>query len=153
MKQLLSGTTLAAVLALSLPAWAQLPPDMHQHAPSMQQQPSAARPQAAPSAGAPTGTTAEQGAEGMPRRQMMRRHERRHSGGQMHQRMRRGSTARSGSEPSDNVADQLNRQEAQRLSVGGMPSGMGPGSPSMPMPGGPAPGQPRPGSAQPGAPI
>ena len=159
MKQLLSGTALATLLALSIPAWAQSPvlsqaaPDTHQHAPSMQPQPSAATPRAAP----PARTTAEQSGERMPRRQMMRRHEQRHSGGQMHrrgqmhERMHRGGMARSGRDPSDNVANQLNAQEAQRLSGGGM----GPGGHGMPMRGGPGQMQmqPPPGSAPPGAPM
>ena len=155
MKQLLSGTALATLLALSIPTWAQSPalsqaaPDTHQHTPSMQQQPSAETPRAAP----PAGTAAEQSGERMPRRHMMRRHEQRHSGGQMHQRMHRGGMARSGSDPSDNVANQLNAQEAQRLSGSSMPGGMGPGGHSMPMRGGPGQMQPQPGSAQPGAPM
>ena len=52
--------------------------------------------------------------------------------------MHRGGMARRGSEPTDNVADQLNREEAQRSSGGGMLSG----DHTMPMHGGPARGQP-----------
>ena len=161
MKQLLSGTALAAVLAFSMPAWAQSTAPTSPSAPSetapslapstpstpsVPQQPSAAAPQAAPSTGMPAGRTAGQGDERMPRRHMMRGHEQRHSSGQMHRRgqmhqrgpMHHRGMTRRGSEPSDNVANQLNAQEAQRLSGSSMPrgpgpAGMGPGGHSMPM--------------------
>ena len=93
-------------------------------------------------------------------------HGRPHAQGQMRHGMHRGGMARRGSEASDNVADQLNAQEAQRLSGGGMP--MQGGTPmqggmmhgSMPMHGGmpvqqgaPAQNPSQPGSAQSGAPT
>jgi hypothetical protein len=139
MKHLFSGTAVAAVPAIATPIWAQSPttsyspgspttsesapyarpapatpqavPRTPQAAPYAQQSPAQAP--AAPAVGRAEATT-EQSAEPMPRRQSMRAHDRRQHAAHMP----RGAAGRKGSEPSDNVADQLNRQEAERLSSG-----------------------------------
>jgi hypothetical protein len=133
-----------------------------QAAPGMQQHP-AAPPQGSPSPGMAPSSTAEQTDQGMQRHHTMgsmRGHTRRHAQGQMHHGMHRGGMARRESHSSDNVANQLNAQEAQRLSGGTMPmQGSMPMQGGMPMHGGmqmqgaPAQRQPQPGSAPSSAPM
>jgi hypothetical protein len=131
MKYVLSGTAIAAALVIAAPVWAQTPMTPSSRTPA------ATAPTAAPEA--PMATKAH--------------HKRMHQ----HATAQRGKKAR-GASPSDNMANQLNAQEAARNAGGGMggaPGGMG-GAPA-PAYGGPrtAPyGQPNqiygiPGAGQP----
>ena len=178
-KQLLSGTALLALLALSMPAVAQAPAipaspgtaapspaapsssapaaQPMQAAPGSHQHPAAA-PQSSTSAGmAPSSTAAGQMDQGMQRRHKMdgmRGAGRRHGETATHHGMQRRGKAHRGGQPSDNVANQLNAQEAQRLSGGGLPTQGG--MPMHSMHGGmqmqPAPAQsPAPAGAAPSA--
>ena len=168
MKQLVSGPALLAVLALSMPAGAQAPatPSAPGTAAPSQVAPSSSAPAGQPMQAAP-GMHQHPADQGMPRRHKMggmRGHGPRQAQGQMHHRMHRGGMARKGSQTSDNVADQLNAQEAQRLSGGTMPmqgsmpmqggmmQGGMPMHGNMPMQAAPA-GQPQPGSAPSPAPM
>ena len=147
MKQLLSGTALAAALAIAAPVWAQTPTTPNpagtpsttapapytQSAPSttMQTAPSAtsqtapyaqqapARP-TSPSASAPaSSSTMEATTEPKARRHVVRHASHMRS---MH-RIRHAPLARRGSRaPSDSIANQLNRQELGRLSGSSMPA-------------------------------
>jgi hypothetical protein len=140
MNHMLSGTTLAVALAIGLPVWAQsltspyssgLPstsgsvpyvqpaPSMPQTAPSIPQQSATPSPQPAPyaqrapapSAGATTAPTGE-ATQSMPSGHAKRGHRVGHQAGQV------ARVGRRGGQPSDNVADQLNREEAGRLLPG-----------------------------------
>ena len=183
MNYLLTGTAVAA-LAIATPLWAQAPstyssgmpsatgttpyaqpaPAMpqapasvqqgaatpRQPAPVAQQAPAQRAPMRAP--GATTGRMPEQAAEGatqpMATHHAMRGHHRRHHGAGM------AHTTHRGGQMNDNIADQLNREEANRVASGGtMPPGSmsqmpmmqqgGPGQMAMPPGSPPAPG-PRP---------
>ena len=123
MKTIMSGAALAAILALAMPAWAQAPATT----PPQGKAAHASMPQAkkAPA----TKTTLA--------RKMS--HKNTH-----HAAMRHGprtTASRGGTGPTDNVANDLNRAEAQRaMSGGGMPPTGNPnmapmGAPSQPMPG------------------
>ena len=113
MNRLLSGTALVAALALAAPAWAEAP---------MTPRPLGG-PYTSETAPAPPSTIYSgqstpyvQGAPAEPRRQVMRRaYHKRHAA---HMRMHH---ARRSSAPSDNIANQLNRQELGRVSGSSVP--------------------------------
>ena len=139
MNHVLSGTALAVALAIVVPVWAQSPtslssgspstsgsvpyvqpaPSMSQTAPSIPQQSATPSPQPtpyaqrapAPSAGATTAPT-DEATQSMPSGHAKRGHRAGHQAGQV------ARVGRRGSQPSDNVADQLNREEAGRLLPG-----------------------------------
>jgi cytoskeletal protein RodZ len=148
MKHLLSGTALAAALAIAAPVWAQTPTTPNpagtpsttapapytQSAPSttMQTAPSATSQTAAPSAqqapAQPTSPSASAPASSSTTaaatEPKAKRHVVRHASHMrsMH-RVRHAPLARRGSRaPSDNIAAQLNRQELGRLSGSSMPA-------------------------------
>jgi len=152
MKQLLSGTALAAALAIAAPVWAQTPTTPNpagtpsttapapytQSAPSttapsttMQTAPSAtsqtapyaqqapARP-TSPSASAPaSSSTMEATTEPKARRHVVRHASHMRS---MHRTHHAPLARRGGRAPSDNIANQLNRQELGRVSGSSMPA-------------------------------
>ena len=107
MKTVMSGSALAAILALAMPAWAQ-----------------------APGANPPQGKTAHasmpqakkaHAAKGTHARKMSRKNTH-------HAAMRPGhrtTASRAGASPTDNVANDLNRSEAQRVMSGGSTPPMG----------------------------
>jgi len=120
MKHVLSGTALAAVLALAAPAWAQ-----SSTAPNSSNAPSATEaapggPQAAPKAHHPRSSRHMRMSHRV-NHAMMRRHQGHQFAAQMHHPISRMSAHRIGRGPSDNVAEQLNRQELERMSGSGMP--------------------------------
>jgi hypothetical protein len=122
MKTVMSGVALAAILALAMPAWADAPGKSYR---------SDAR------------------GKGVSMSHSKHAHATRgsHARGMSHRTMNRSATARmgGGASPTDNVANDLNRAEAQRLMTGGStpPMGgpnMGPmGNPNMGPMGGPNP--------------
>jgi len=154
MKQLLSGTALAAALAIAAPVWAQTPtapnpvgtPSTTAPAPYTQSAPSTTSPtapsttmQTAPSATSQTAPYAQQ-APARPTNPSASapassstteattepkapRHVVRHASHMrsMH-RIRHAPLARRGRAPSDTIANQLNRQELDRLSGSSMPA-------------------------------
>jgi len=129
MKRLLSGTVIAAALVIAAPAWAQ----------------TSASPMTPPSA--PSATSTPMGSMGS--------HMRSHRVKARHHATRHGK-GRAGS--SDNVANQLNAQEAAKNAGGGMGGAPAPAMGGAAAPGGPrnAYGQPNqiygmPGAGQPSA--
>jgi hypothetical protein len=124
MNTVLSGAALAAILALANPAWAQAPSAQNSQpepTPMTQAKPaSAAMPQAkkAPAAG---------GAHAAKTSQKNNTHAATHHSAKNHHAaharpMHRTTTARTGSRrPTDNVANQLNREEAQKLTGSSTP--------------------------------
>ena len=123
MKTVMSGAALAAILALAMPAWADAPSAHRSHGKSAHASMSHAQKGHA--------------ARGSHARKMSNRN--------MDRQWSQPTTSRmSGSSPTDNVANDLNRAEAQRLMTGGStpPMGgpnMGPmGNPNMGPMGGPA---------------
>ena len=130
MKHLLSGTAITAALVIAAPAWAQ----------------TSASPMT-PSPSAPSATSAPMGSMGS--------HMRSHRVKARHHAARHGK-ARAGS--SDNIANQLNAQEAAKNAGGGMGGAPAPAMGGAAAPGGPrnAYGQPNqiygmPGAGQPSA--
>jgi hypothetical protein len=127
MKTVMSGAALAAILALAMPVWAA----------DTSANPSPAQPSAQP----PAQTTMPHAKKGQA---APMRHARHGSHRAMHHASRTGAmrhhAARSGgSSPTDNMANQLNRAEAQKLSGTSAPPS---GTPNMAPMG--APNQPRP---------
>ncbi len=131
MKTVLSGVALTAILALASPAWAQAPgaqPD-----PTNATMPQAERPQAAP--GAPAGKTSHKNKTHAATHQSAKKHHAAEA-----RPMHRTTTARAGgTSPTDNVANQLNREEAQKATGSSMPpmdnQNMAPiGGPNQPRP-------------------
>ena len=117
MKTVMSGVALAAILALAMPAWADAPgksyrSDVRGKSVSM--------------------SHAKQGRGS-------------HARGMSHRNMNRPAMARmgggggGGASPTDNVANQLNQAEAQRLMTGGSTPSMGGPNPNMGPMGGPNP--------------
>jgi len=143
MNHLLSGMTFAAALAIAAPVWAQTPttpnptgaPSTTTAAPYTQSAPSATSQTApyaqqtptrpmAPSAAAPAPySTNENATEPMPgRRAMHRTHHERYAGHMRVHRMRHAPLVGQGSRaPSDNMANQLNREEMGRVSGSSTP--------------------------------
>jgi hypothetical protein len=122
MKTLMSGAALAAILALAMPAWADAPGTYRPQGKAAHSMSQAKKAQTA--RGAQT--------RKMTHRNMHRtaaRHDARH-----HHAARSTPRAQTGS-PTDNVANELNRMEAQRLMTGGSTPPMG--GPGMPPAGGP----------------
>lgn len=142
MKTVLSGVALAAILALAMPAWAQVTDAQQSTAPATG---------VSPTAGVPASQAKKADAtSGMHTRKTshknMKQTAKRHRAGQhyaAHARpMHRTATARLGGHsrtPTDNVANQLNQAENQRLTGGSTPPM---GNPNMPPMG--APNQPHP---------
>ena len=136
MNALPAAAAIVAILGLPLPAWAQsvVPPDGRslypQLAPSTppmlgpqewtltQQQSPSVRKVVPPATAAGADDTADQAVA--PKRKSARKHRAARS-------HRAGSTRKSG-DPSDNIADQLNREEAQRAAASGMPQASPPAS-------------------------
>jgi choline dehydrogenase-like flavoprotein len=117
MKHLLSGTVLAAVLALAIPAWAQSPAAPDSRAVDALLARMAETPPAASEA-APTKAKARTAAHA----RASHRTQMKHATMRMHHPMHRMGGARMGMGPGDNdVADQLNHQEVQRMSDSSMP--------------------------------
>jgi hypothetical protein len=116
MKTVLSGVALSAILALAIPAWAQAPNTDASQPPSTQ----ASTPQAK-KAPAHQGMHARKVSHRSSARTAMHHRAKGHYA--THARsMHRTTTARlGGTAPTDNVANQLNRSEAQRLSGGSTP--------------------------------
>ena len=111
MKDLLSGVAIAALVATSLPAWAQTnSPDQTRQAPSSgatRSSPSASGPStgmSAPSAGKATGRAEKHAA----------------------------AKKRGGRSPEDNMAGELNRQELERVTQGGGQTTTGSGATEIP---------------------
>jgi hypothetical protein len=148
MKTVLSGVALAAILALSMPAWAEGTDAQQSNAPTPSVSPTTG---VSPKTGVSTPHAKKANAtSGMHTRKTshknMKPTAKRHSAGQhyaAHARpMHRTATARLGGQtrsPTDNVANQLNGAEAQRLSGGSTPPM---GDPNMAPMG--TPNQPRP---------
>ena len=116
MNTVLSGAALAAILALASPAWAQAPSAQPSQPESTNaSMPAANKVQAAP--GTPAGKISHKN----------KTHAATHHGAKNHHAaqsrpMHRTTTARAGGRsPTDNVADQLNQQEAQKLTGSSMP--------------------------------
>ena len=155
MNPVLSGTALAAAFAIVVPVWAQsstspyssgLPstsgsvpyvqpaPSLPQTAPTIPQQSATPSPQPepyaqrapAPSAGATTAPT-DEATQSTPSGHAKRGHRAGRQAGQVARAGRRGS------QPSDNVADQLNREEAGRLSSGSSTAPVGSSSVQAPV--------------------
>jgi hypothetical protein len=99
MKHLFSGIALAALLAAGAPALAQSN--------------SAKQPAASPSAGASTSTTTQQSGTTTP------------PGATERSSKSAGTGMKHQSSPSDNMAEQLNREELERVQHGGQTSGSG----------------------------
>jgi hypothetical protein len=145
MKHLLSGTVLAAVLAFAIPAWAQTPaaPDTSNAPAASASAPTKAKAHTMrKTAHARVSHRSQMKRAAMHRTQgrantmrkaaharvshrsqmkhaAMHRTQGRHYAARMHHPMHRMSGARMG--PGDNVANQLNRQELQRMSGSSMP--------------------------------
>jgi hypothetical protein len=130
MKTVLSGVAIAAILALAMPAWADGPGTSRSPGKSAHAGMSHAKKAHA--------------ARGSHTRKMSRQYTRsaaaRHGSRQMY----RTNTARmgEGASPTDNVANQLNRAESQRLMTGGSMPPMG--GPNMAPMGAPPPARPIP---------
>ena len=140
MNHLLSGTALAAALAIAAPVWAQTPttpnpagtPSTTAPAPYTQSAPSTTTQTApyaqqapaqltTPSANAPAASSTKATTESMPGRHVMHRTHHAAHMRSMH-RMHHAPLASRGSRaPSDNVANRLNRQELGRVSGSSMP--------------------------------
>jgi hypothetical protein len=115
MKHLLSGIAVAAVLALAVPASAQTSPSHNE-----------------PTAGKASSVQSHAPRKARHARVMHRKHMMKHAAMTRHHArlhaanmrpMHRMTTARLSRTPSDNVANQLNRQELDRMSGGSMPAG------------------------------
>lgn len=108
MKHLLSGVAIAALIATSLPAWAQAnSPDQTRQAPSSgaaRSSPGPSTGMSAPSAGKATGRAEKRAA----------------------------AKKRGGRSPEDNMAEELNRQELERVTQGGGQTTTGSGATEMP---------------------
>ena len=122
MKTVLSGVAMAAILALAMPAWADAPGSYRSQGKSA-------------SAGMSHAKKAH-AARGSHTRKMSRQYNR--SAAAPPRQMYRTNIARmgEGASPTDNVANQLNRAESQRLMTGGSTPPMG--NPNMGPMGGPA---------------
>jgi hypothetical protein len=154
MNHVLSGTALAVAFAIVVPAWAQSPtslssgspstsgsvpyvqpaPSLPQTTPSIPQQSATPSPQPAPyaqrapapSAGATTAPT-DEATQSTPSGHAKRGHRAGRPAGQVARAGRRGG------QPSDNVADQLNREEAGRVSSGSSTAPVGSSSVQAPV--------------------
>ncbi len=131
MNTVLSGVALAAILALASPAWAQAPGAQPSQPESTNAStPAANKAQAAP--GTHAGKISHKNNTHAATHPSAKSHRAAHAGA-----MHRTTTARAGgSGPTDNVANQLNRDEAQKLTGSSMPP-MGDtnmGAPNQPPP-------------------
>jgi hypothetical protein len=134
MKTVMSGAALMAILALAMPAWAQAPnanPPQEKAAPAPMPQTTNAH-TTKTHAAKPTRATKATHARKMSHRNT-------HHAAMRHE--PRTTASRGSARPSDNVANQLNRAEAQRVMSGGSTPPIGNPNmapmnpPSQPMPG------------------
>jgi len=134
MKQMLTAAAIAAAVLAGVPAWAQAPTSPYasgmpsDSGPITHVQPSlgasSQTPPAEPSATSAGASTEEAAPEPSRKRHAARRHRERHAAAHT-------TAARRSSKPNDNMANQLNRQEAERVQSG---------NPSAPPAGGMPPG-------------